>query len=110
MTALNNTVMHHEIIVGEELHLCCSYVDVPMPTVIWLQGDAMLTNGGGGVVITGGAPGDNEITLVISAVEPTNRGTYTCRANNTVGMDEEQYSVIVQGTYVTTSVLVSISD
>ena len=110
MTALNDTAMPHAIIVGEELRLRCGYVGVPVPTVIWLQDGAMLTNGEGGVVITGGAPGDNETTLVISAVEPTNRGTYTCQANNTVGMDEEQYSVIVQGMYITTSVLVSISD
>ena len=110
MTALNDTANPHAIIVGEELRFRCSYVGVPVPTVVWLQDDAMLANGVGGVVITGGAPGDNEITLVISAVEPTNRGMYTCRANNTLGMDEEQYSVIVQGTYITTSVLVSISD
>ena len=110
MTALNDTANPHAIIMGQELRFRCSYVGVPVPTVVWLQDGVMLTNGVGGVVITGGAPGDNEITLVISAVEPTNRGMYTCRANNTLGMDEEQYSVIVQGTYITTSVLVSISD
>ena len=110
MTALNDTVMRHEIIVGQELRLRCSYVGVPMPTVVWIQDDLMLTNGEDGVVITGGAPGDSEITLVISAVEPTNSGMYTCRATNALGMDEEQYSVIVQGTHITTSVLVSISD
>ena len=50
-----------------------------------------------GVTISGGAPGDNFISLVIGTVQRTSGGTYTCRANNSVGMDQEQYSVTILG-------------
>jgi hypothetical protein len=90
--------MSHRIILGEELRLGCRYVGVPEPTVQFYQDSStLLMDGVGGVTIIGGAPGDNEITLVISSVERTSGGTYTCRANNTVGMDEVQYSVTILG-------------
>jgi hypothetical protein len=82
-------------------------VGVPEPTVRFYQDSSkLLMDGVGGVTIIGGAPGDNEITLVISSVERTSGGTYTCRANNTlgptniVGMDEAQYSVTILGKYL----------
>ena len=102
MTALNDTAVPYRIILGEELRLGCSYVGVPNPTVVWLRDDVMLMNGADGVTIIGGGPGDNEITLVISSVVRESMGTYTCRANNTIGMDiigmdQRQFSVTILG-------------
>ena len=88
--------MPHHITMGEELRLSCGYVGVPRPTIQLFQNNStLLMDGMDGVTTIGGAPGDNEITLVISSVEWMNGGTYTCRANNTVGMDEVVYSVII---------------
>ena len=99
MTAVNSTVMAHNIILGEELRLGCGYVGVPGPTVQFFQNNStLLMNGMDGVTTIRGAPGDNEITLVISSVGRMSGGTYTCRANNTVGIDEVVYSVTILGT------------
>ena len=99
VTAVNSTVMTHSIILGEELRLRCGYVGVPGPTVQFFQNNSiLLMDGMDGVTIIGGAPGDNEITLVISSVGQMSGGTYTCRANNTVGMGEVVYSVTILGT------------
>ena len=74
---------------------------VPGPTIQFFQNDSiLLMNGMNGVTIIGGAPSDNEITLVISSVGRMSRGAYTCRANNTVGMGEVVYSVTILGTYM----------
>ena len=91
-------MMPHRIILGEELRLGCGYVGVPGPTVQFFQNNSMLLmDGMDGVTIIGGGPGDNEITLVISSVGRMSGGMYTCRANNTVGMDEVVYSVTILG-------------
>ena len=97
MTAINSTVMAHHITMGEELRLRCGYVGVPGPTVQLFHNNSILLipDGMDGVTTIGGASGDNEITLVISSVGQMSRGTYTCRANNTVGIDEVVYSVII---------------
>ena len=98
VTARNDTVMAHCIILGEELRLGCRYVGVPGPTVQFFQNDSiLLMDGMDGVTIIGGGPDDNEITLVISSVGRMSGGMYTCRANNTVGMDEVVYSVTILG-------------
>ena len=99
VTARNDTLMAHRIILGEELRLSCGYMGVPGPTVQFFQNDSMsLMDGMNGVTIIGGAPTDNDITLVIAAVGRMSGGTYTCRAINDVGMDEVVYSVTILGT------------
>ena len=99
-----------DIILGEELRLGCRYVGVPGPTIQLFQNNSiLLMDGMDSVIIIGRAPGDNEITLVISSVERMSRGTYTCRANNTVGMDEVIYSVTILGTLLATSMHLSFS-
>ena len=101
VTARNDTMMPHHIILGEELRLGCRYMGVPGPTVQFFQnGNILLMDRMNDVTIIGGAPGDNEITLVISSVERMSGGTYTCRVNNTVGMNEVVYSVIIIGRYM----------
>ena len=77
---------------------------VPEPTVQFFQNDSiLLMDRMNGVTIIGGAPGDNEITLVISSVGRMSGGTYTCRAKNAVGMDEVVYSVTILGNSSTVS-------
>ena len=108
VTASNDTRIPHSIILREELRLGCGYVGVPGPTAQFFQNDSMLLmDGMNGVTIIGGAPGDNEITLVISSVGRMSGGLYSCRANNAVGMDEVVYSVTILGN--STSILVSVS-
>ena len=105
VTARNDTGIPHRIILREELRLGCGYVGVPGPTVQFFQNDSMLLmDSMNGVTIIRGAPSDNGITLVISSVGRMSGGTYTCRANNAVGMDEVVYSVIILGN--STSILV----
>ena len=99
--ARNDTMMPHHIILGEELHLGCGYVGVPRPTIQLFQNNSiLLLDGMDGVITIGGAPSDNEITLVISSVGRMSGGTYMCRANNTVGMGEVVYSVTILGRYM----------
>ena len=106
--ARNDTGIPHRIFLREELRLGCGYMGVPGPTIRFFQNDSMLLmDGMNGVIIIGGAPSDNEITLVISSVGQMSGGTYTCRANNAVGMDEVVYSVTILGNL--TSILVSVS-
>ena len=101
VTARNDTMMPHPIILGEELRLGCGYVGVPGPTVQFFQNDSMLLmDSMNGVTIIGGAPSDNEITLEISSVGRMSGGTYTSRASNTVGMGEVVYSVTILGRYM----------
>ena len=97
VTAISDTTQPHRIILGQELRLSCSYDGVPNPNVAWFQDGAMLMNGVNGVTITGGGPSDNEINLVISSVARDSGGTYTCRASNLLGMDEEQFTVVILG-------------
>ena len=84
----------HLIILGEQLHLRCDYVGVPEPDVHWYHDDMLLLPSDG-VTISGGAPGDNYITLVIDSVKESNNGTYTCRVNNTIGFQEKAYMVLI---------------
>ena len=104
VTARNDTETPHRIILGEELRLSCGYVGVPGPTVQFFQNDSMLLmNGMNGVIIIGGTPSDNEITLVIGSVGWMSGGIYTCRASNNVGTDEVVYSVTILGNSSTAS-------
>ena len=90
MTATNSSTSAHNIILGEELYLECSYVGVPAPTVFWSHNDIELRDGVGDVIIN---LGYDTISIQIDAVEHTNGGNYTCRANNNLGTDEKSYSV-----------------
>ena len=94
VTAINDTAVPHRIILGGELRLGCSYVGVPNPTVVWLQDDVMLTDDSDGVTIM---TGDSDTTLVISSVVRQSMGTYTCRATNTLGVDQRRFSVTILG-------------
>ena len=80
------------VVLREDLLLQCSYFGVPVPSVKWFYNDVLLRNGVNGVSINT----DNNISsILISAVERTSGGTYTCRANNTLGIDEMSYTVTV---------------
>ena len=94
MTALNSST--HNVVLGEELHLQCSLVGVPAPSVFWFHNDELLSDGVNGVIINNLA--NDRISMMISSGGRTGGGTYACRANNTLGTDQESYTVrIVQG-------------
>ena len=61
---------------------------------MWFRDDIMLRDGVDGVSIN---TGDNVSSILIGSVERTSMGTYTCRANNTVGVDQQSYSVMILG-------------
>ena len=92
VTASNSSSLR--IVLGEELHLQCSYVGVPAPIVLWFHGNIMLRDGVDGVSIN---TGDNVISILIGSVEHTSMGAYTCRANNTLGINQQSYSVMILG-------------
>ena len=43
--------------------------------------------------VLGGQPGDSTSSIVIGAVDLDSGGTYTCRANNSLGTAEVVYTV-----------------
>ena len=98
VTASNSSSLG--IVLGEELHLQCSYVGVPAPIAQWFRDGIILSDGVNGVSIN---TGDNVISILIGSVERTNMGTYTCRANNTLGVDQQSYSVMILGKSVVAS-------
>ena len=81
---------------GEELHLQCNYVGVPAPSIEWFHNGVLLRNGVDGVSIN---TGDNISSILIVAVQHSDGGTYTCRANNNLGTDQLSYSVMILGKY-----------
>ena len=58
----------------------------------WFHDDVMLRDGVDGISIN---MGDSVSSIVIGEVECTTGGTYICRANNTVGTDQESYSLTI---------------
>ena len=84
-------------ILGEELQLQCGFVGVPAPSVVWFHNDLLLSDRiDDNIDIVNNYLGDGLISiLLIRSVETTNGGIYTCRANNTLGIDQESYSVRV---------------
>lgn len=92
ITPVNSSINY--VLAGQELHLQCGYVGVPAPIIQWFQNKSLLTNGSGGVSITGGAAaGDSYSSMVIARVDRMSGGTYTCQANNTLGSSEVNYTV-----------------
>ena len=89
-----NTSLNY-VYTGQELRLHCGYAGVPAPTIQWFYNNSLLTNGSGGVSITGGATGDNHSSVVIARVDQTSGGIYTCRANNTLGSSMVNYTIHV---------------
>ena len=58
----------------------------------WFRDDVMLRDGVDGVSIN---MSNSVSSILIGEVEATTGGTYICRANNTVGTDQESYSVTI---------------
>ena len=52
----------------------------------------MLRDGVDGVSIN---TNENVISMLIGSVDRTSMGMYTCRANNTVGVDQQSHSVTI---------------
>ena len=69
-----------------------------MPFLQWIQnGSIVLTNDSAGVALLGGAQGATSFSVTISSIGRDSGGTYTCMANNTLGTDSAQYSVLILG-------------
>ena len=79
---------------GEEFRLRCNYVGVPAPSIQWFHNGVLLRNGVDGVSIN---TGDNISSILIVAADHSDGGTYTCTANNSLGTDQESYSVVILG-------------
>ena len=93
-----SNISTHNAILGEELQLQCGFVGVPAPSVVWVHNDLLLSDriDDNIIDIVNNYLGDGLISiLLIRSVETTNGGIYTCRANNTLGIDQESYSVRV---------------
>ena len=61
---------------GDEVLLHCSAEANPNPSITWLFNSAEVD----GVLANG--------SLLLSPVQVTNEGNYTCRATNSIGLDE----------------------
>ena len=91
----SNTSTHNAVL-GEELQLHCGSVGVPAPSTVWFHNDLLLGDRIDDNIIISNYLGDGIISiLLIRSVESTNGGIYTCRANNTLGTDQESYTVRV---------------
>ena len=79
---------------GEILYLQCSYdgSGVPTPIVQWFHNNVLLMDGVNGITIN---MNHNITSILKHEVEPMSEGTYTCRANNSIGNDQKSYSVTV---------------
>ena len=89
-------VSSHQVFLGAELHLICTYVGVPVPHLQWLHNNSILTSQAG-VTILGDQQGNTTSSVVIAVVTRDSGGTYTCRANNSLGNDEFAYTVLIVG-------------
>ena len=99
ITAFNSSSPRLRIMLGEELHLECNYTGVPAPNIQWSHDGVLLKNGvdNASIFINTGV---NFSRIVIVEVDHSDGGTYTCRANNSLGTDQESYSVILGKSYL----------
>ena len=83
----------HDIILGEMLYLQCSYKGIPAPIMHWFHNNLQLMDGVNGIITNM----DHITSILKDEVERTSGGTYTCRATNSVGIDQVSYSVRILG-------------
>ncbi|VDN36027.1 unnamed protein product, partial [Dibothriocephalus latus] len=79
---------------GEEIWLTCRVVGDPLPHLLWRHNDRYLEGSDDRHSIK---TRDNTSTLVIRAVEPSDRGVYVCSAANEFGKSQTSAQVIVDG-------------
>ena len=70
---------------GRNTLLNCAAVGNPAPTVTWLFGTDQLP----GVLSNG--------SIILSSVQVSNEGNYTCRVTNLLGSTEALLSLMIQG-------------
>ncbi|KAK3097277.1 hypothetical protein FSP39_008275 [Pinctada imbricata] len=73
---------------GDKMELICPLSGYPESDVVWLRDSAVLEKKGSINFSS------NNVTLTIYHLEFEHRGTYTCRANNSVGVTEA--SIIIR--------------
>lgn len=70
---------------GHDALLNCAAVGNPVPIVTWLFGTDQLP----GVLSNG--------SIILSSVQISNEGNYTCRATNSLGLAEAILTLMIQG-------------
>ena len=70
---------------GHDILLHCPAVGNPIPTITWLFGTEELL----GVLSNG--------SLLLSSVQTSNEGNYTCRATNLLESTESTLELVIQG-------------
>ena len=93
ITAVNDS--SHRIALATELRLACGYVGVPFPELQWVHNGSIVLASGVGVAISGDQEGDSTFSLVIDEVGRDSGGTYSCRASNSLGTDQFDYTVLI---------------
>lgn len=84
---INNPPSDESPIIASALNLTCTAEGSPAPSYTWYKD---------GVLI----PGETRSYLYISEVQPEDRGSYTCRAVNSLGEDSSApASVNIPGIY-----------
>ena len=90
------------VIVGNPVQLPCEAQGIPPPTISWHRGRQELASGHdpGMVFLPNGA-------LRISRVSTSHGGVYTCVASSIAGNDTKLISLIVQGTVLMSTDIIS---
>ncbi|KAG9270615.1 hemicentin-2-like [Astyanax mexicanus] len=84
---LHETLTHT---LGSRVRLVCDTTGVPAPKISWLKDGVVIGNSGHGNV------------LELGPLEPSHAGTYTCRAENSGGQTQKDFSLTV---YVSPTIL-----
>ena len=73
------------------MYLQCGYNGVPAPMIQWFHNNILLVDGVSGITINT----NHNTSILKDEVERTSGGIYTCRASNSVGIDQKSYSIIL---------------
>jgi len=74
------------VVEGADINITCEATGNPIPTIVWMMNDEVLTNSSSSqIVITEVAGSTPDSTLLIKEATNDNRGMYTCIIDNTEG-------------------------
>ena len=74
--------MNQDIPLGSLVNLTCVATGAPQPVITWYFEGALIT-------------GTNSPIYIIDSIQPAQRGTYSCRAMNSDGMDQATATVTI---------------
>ncbi len=84
--SINGTSIRENRTIGGNISFECSASGVPLPNVTWKKGENPLPNGGRFTISTSG--------LMITDIETSDVGDYTCVATNSAGTKELTSSLL----------------